>query len=382
MKSRLSAETLKQTMDSLQTSQIHFAFPEVGAVWNGTYTPVSIEGFFQQDGLDSFSLKPDAIQTGEVPTGRWSGKLQASGLAFAVTFSGTGSALKAMLDIPTQKIADQPLSAVRFAAKKPIGDRVTERVLPLGATSLYTDVRQWGEDQLQVDLTFDAKGAITGVQVKPAVELPPDPAAGYQSKVTYALPFKGTWFVYWGGNTELQNYHAMAPNHRHAYDLLIWKDGSTHEGDGSRNEQYYVWGQQVLAPANGKVVEVLNDQPDQKPGVPLSQSNPAAFKKLHPAGNHVVLRTAAGEFIYLAHMQKGSVRVSVGGEVRSGDVLGLVGNSGNTSEPHLHIHAQNVENFFDPKAVGLPLAFSNITINGKPVTRGVPVQGEFVEAER
>ncbi|MGI8406117.1 MAG: hypothetical protein ACR2OE_15385 [Thermomicrobiales bacterium] len=48
----------------------------------------------------------------------------------------------------------------------------------------------------------------------------------------------------------------------------------------------------------------------------------------------------------------------------------------------MHIHAQNVANFFDPKAVGLPLAFSDITINGKPVTRGVPVQGEFVEAER
>ena len=67
---------------------------------------------------------------------------------------------------------------------------------------------------------------------------------------------------------------------------------------------------------------------------------------------------------YLAHMQRNSVRVAVGDVVKPGDVLGLVGNSGNTSEPHLHIHVQNVADFFDPNAVGLPLEFENYLANG------------------
>lgn len=377
--SALSPDQLVQTVSGLQANQLHFAYTDVGAVWNGTFTPTSIEGFFQQLGaLDAFSLTPDAAQSGDAPTGRWSGRLQSIGLEFAVTFTGGDGDLAATLDIPSQNIADQPLSDVRLAKEKPIGDRVTERVLPLGSTSLYTDVRQWGEDRVQIDLAIDADGKIASVQIQPVVELLPDPAAGYESPVTYRLPFAGTWFVYWGGETVLQNYHAVTPGQRHAYDLLIWKDGSTHQGDGTRNDQYYVWGQQVLAPADGKVVAVLNDQPDQEPGVPLSQSNPAAFDKLHPAGNHVVLQTAEGEFVFLAHMQKGSVRVAVGDTVRSGDVLGLVGDSGNTSEPHLHIHVQNSANFYAPNAVGLPLAFDDINVNGTPVARAEPVQSDFI----
>ena len=88
------------------------------------------------------------------------------------------------------------------------------------------------------------------------------------------------------------NYHVTTPNQRHAYDFVIWKDGSAHRGDGTKNDQYYVWGQQVLAPAAGKVVAVINDQPDQNPGTPLSETNPSAFNTLHPAGNHVVIQTA------------------------------------------------------------------------------------------
>ena len=72
------------------------------------------------------------------------------------------------------------------------------------------------------------------------------------------------------------------------------------------------------------------------------------------------MQTAKGEFVYLTHMQKRSIRVVVGGEVQPGD-------SDNTSEPHLHIHARNVANFFGPNAMGLPLEFCNLDVNGTPV---------------
>jgi len=209
LKAALSPDQINQTVSGLQANQVHFAYADVGAVWNGTFTTTSISGFFQQQGgLDAFSLTPDAAQDGDVPTGRWSGRLQASGLEFWVSFSGDGNDLAATLDIPSQGIADRPLDDVRLATEKRIGDRVPERVLPLGATSLYTDVRQWGEDQLQIDLAIDPEGKIASVQMQPAVELPPDPAAGHESPVSYHLPFAGTWLVFWGGETVLQNYHA------------------------------------------------------------------------------------------------------------------------------------------------------------------------------
>ncbi|MGB3306700.1 MAG: M23 family metallopeptidase [Thermomicrobiales bacterium] len=103
---------------------------------------------------------------------------------------------------------------------------------------------------------------------------------------------------------------------------------------------------------------------------------------MHPAGNHVVLQTADGEFVFLAHMQKGSVRVSEGDTVRSGDLLGLVGNSGNTSKPHLHIHVQDTADFHATNAVGLPLAFGDIDVNGTAVAHAAPVQGDFIAPQQ
>lgn len=86
-------------------------------------------------------------------------------------------------------------------------------------------------------------------------------------------------------------------------------------------------------------------------GQPVSEGDPQ-----NPAGNHVELETADGVRIFLAHMLKGSVRVSTGDRVRRGDPLGKVGNSGNTSEPHLHIHAvRGGRGLFEGK--GVPLTF-------------------------
>lgn len=122
-----------------------------------------------------------------------------------------------------------------------------------------------------------------------------DPDVGYRSSVIYRLRWSGARFIFWGGPTKLVDYHVVSPNQRHAYDVVISKDGATHSGDGTRNDQYCVWGQDVLAPVNGrvgKVMSVLDDQPDQTPGTPLAQSDPGPLVTLHPAGNRVVTLTA------------------------------------------------------------------------------------------
>lgn len=273
-------------------------------------------------------------------------------------------------------MTDQPLQNVSFAAEQPIGDLVQERVFgPGGVNNGYTAEYAWGDALLRVSLSIDVQaGTVVGLQLLPALPLPSDPADGRQSGVQYLLPFNGTWWVFWGGDTELQNYHAATPAQRHAYDLVIWKDGSTFRGDGADNEDYWAWGQAVLAPANGTVVAVVNDQPDLAPNTPPEQRGVSE----NPGGNHVVLETAEREYAFIAHMQEGSVRVAVGDDVSAGDLLGLTGSSGNSSEPHIHIHAQDSPDLLDPSAIGLPLRFDAAIVDAESVQDAEPVQGSFV----
>ena len=393
----LSATDLAGAVAGLQANQLRFSFGEVGAHWFGTVDTGIIAGFFQQNGVrDTFSLTPrdggaspaaspaveatPSVEALPFPTGIWTGSLDTLKLPFEIAFSGSETEPSATITITDQGITGVTLGDVSFQQDAPFGALSLERAIPLApANHIYSQVRAWGGAQIRLDLTL-ADDEITSITLQPTIILPEDPAAGYTSSVTYQLPWEqGAWWVFWGGDTEFQNYHTIAPGQRHAYDIVIWKDGSTFDGDGATADQYWIWGQPLLAPAAGTVVEALNDQPDQVPGATLAETDPAAFKTLHPAGNHIVLQTSEQEFVYLAHMQHGSVRVQKGDILRAGDPVGLVGNSGNTSEPHLHIHVQNVADFYDPKAVGLPLVFSDLTVDGKSSPGGELLQGSFVE---
>jgi murein DD-endopeptidase MepM/ murein hydrolase activator NlpD len=173
--------------------------------------------------------------------------------------------------------------------------------------------------------------------------------------------------VVWGGKTMEQNYHVIARDQRFAYDILMTKGGATHEGDGRKLTDYYCYLQPIVAPAAGTVVTAVDGIPDQAPG----EMNPA-----QKAGNHVILDHGNGEYSLLAHLHRGSVRVKPGQKIAEGDTLGLCGNSGNTSEPHLHYHLQNGPTFGD--ADGLPAQFVDYVADDKPVARGIPVHGQIV----
>jgi Peptidase family M23 len=108
------------------------------------------------------------------------------------------------------------------------------------------------------------------------------------------------------------------------------------KGDRSKVENYTIFGKDVIAVANGTVVATRNDLPEQPPGklpdnLPIDQAD----------GNFVVLDIANGAFALYAHMQPGSVKVAAGAKVKVGDLLGKVGNTGNTSAPHLHFHVMD-----------------------------------------
>ncbi len=151
--------------------------------------------------------------------------------------------------------------------------------------------------------------------------------------------------------------------------MLRWS-----RSDGASNEDYWIWGQQVLAPADGEVVMAVNDEPDLPPNTSLAERS----RNPNPGGNHVVLQTSEDEYVMLAHMQKGAVQVAVGDQGRVGEPVGLVGNSGNSSEPHLHIHAQNTPNLLDYEANGIPLRFDRILVDGELLDNAFPHQGSFI----
>jgi murein DD-endopeptidase MepM/ murein hydrolase activator NlpD len=93
-------------------------------------------------------------------------------------------------------------------------------------------------------------------------------------------------------------------------------------------------------------------------------------------GNHVVLEHGDGEFSVLAHLRHGSVAVEAGDRVRRGQRLGACGNSGRSSEPHLHYHLQDGP--VPGRAAGLPAIFRGYLADGEPVGRGEPIRGQTV----
>lgn len=216
---------------------------------------------------------------------------------------------------------------------------------------------------------WDASGQVVSASGRPAT--PPDPAperAATPVRLPFAAPPAGSWFAVWGGANAASNYHVVAPAQRHAYDFLIVRDGRSYAGPQNALTSYHCWGRPVLAVADGVVTEAVGDQPDQAIG---------ASDRANAAGNHVMLRHAPDRHSLVAHLQQGSVPVKLGDRVRAGQMLGRCGNSGNTSEPHVHFHLQTGPTFA-AGGTGLPATFRNAVIEGRPARAGEPVRGQAV----
>jgi hypothetical protein len=129
---------------------------------------------------------------------------------------------------------------------------------------------------------------------------------------------------------------ALYDAQRFAIDWMRLDDeGRLVHGDPGDVHNYTDYGAEVLAVADGKVVSTLNNLDDQIPG---KLPDPNAITIDTVDGNYVVLDLGHGRFAFYAHMQKNSVTVHPGDQVKKGAVLGKLGNSGNTSAPHLHFH--------------------------------------------
>ena len=120
-----------------------------------------------------------------------------------------------------------------------------------------------------------------------------------------------------------------------AIDWIRIRDGEILEGEASENASYFAYGAKVRSATGGRVVSVRNNMPDETPN--FSGAHPPSVKGPEDfAGDHVVVRIRPGVYALYAHLQPGSVDVRVGEEVATGQFLGRLGNSGNTTLPHLH----------------------------------------------
>jgi murein DD-endopeptidase MepM/ murein hydrolase activator NlpD len=248
-----------------------------------------------------------------------------------------------------------------------------ERLYPYAGAWVYSRQATFTKSKTVMETVVATlgDGQIVLASVKEAKPFPPAAASAhldYQTKTVLRLPFEGEWYVFWGGRTVAQNYHAEHADQRFAYDLEVVRNGNKHQGDGKQNTDYFCYGRPILVPGDGLVATVVDQYPDNVPG----KTNPAD----HPAGNHVCIDHGNGEYSMLCHLQPGSIAVKPGQQVKAGQKVGLTGNSGNTSEPHLHYHLQTTATFFQGQ--GLPPQFRNYRADGQPVDRGEPFQGQFV----
>lgn len=163
---------------------------------------------------------------------------------------------------------------------------------------------------------------------------------------------------------------ALRNGQRFAIDFSARLDGAgrTHVADPDENSSYFNYRQPVLAVGSGRVVEAVDRYPDQVPNHPTPVTGAAAN------GNHVILRLGRGVFAAYAHLAPGSVRVRPGEQVRAGQVIGKLGNSGGSHGPHLHFQLMNRPSILD--ADGLPFVLDRFRLRGR-----VPSLEAFIDPD-
>lgn len=189
----------------------------------------------------------------------------------------------------------------------------------------------------------------------------------YQTKTSLILPFKGIWMVSNGGRTPKTNSHNRPPDMGpqsmiYAYDFRL-----NYSGTGKNLEDYEVFGKEIIAPASGLVIQVINGSID----VPIGERD-----RNVGIGNAIVTDYHNGEFSLLCHLKFNSIKVKVGDKIKQGNIIGLCGNTGNTQQPHLHFHLQDSP--FLHKANALPIKFNKILVNDSEKTNYEPIRGEMV----
>ena len=218
--------------------------------------------------------------------------------------------------------------------------------------------------QLTDVLTFSVPkaGDHTFTVTQSAIRVNPSPPIAIEA------PLRGNgWFAGSGPSNDSTHRRTMFYMNgkpifaqRFAIDWVLGKRDSTgryrfFRGTGRQNDDWYCWNVPLYAVADGVVVAERTDLPDN---TPLTPKRAVRISKDTIGGNYVVLNIGHNRFAFYAHMRPHSATVKVGQRVKAGEILGRLGDSGNSDAPHLHFHIVNGPSFLF--ADGEPYAFSSM----------------------
>ena len=202
---------------------------------------------------------------------------------------------------------------------------------------VFEVVAEQGNWELTLELTGD--GAIDHLAIEPAVMRSPP----------LGLPFRGEWQVSSAGRRRAENRHGTPAQRRAADILAVDASGKTYRGAGDRNEDYFGYGQDIVAMADGVVVVAVDG---------VHENTPGQREEWFFAGNMVLVEHGEDLYAMYAHLIPGTVAVEAGDEVHRGQLLGSCGNSGRSTAPHLHVHGQDKP--LVPGAWGIELMFEHV----------------------
>jgi hypothetical protein len=213
------------------------------------------------------------------------------------------------------------------------------------------------------------------------------PLVIYRQETKFSLPFQNEWYTAMGHGIR-EGHRLAAQGQSFAWDFTYRRQGrdcrfEVVTPDTKLNpDDFYGFGEPVLAPAPGKIVMAVDHQKDFAPTVlysPYQRGKPEDPYEI--LGNYVIIRHRANEFSLLAHLQQGSVIVKPNQEVQRGQVIAKCGNSGDSSYPHIHFQVMNGADHF--RSAGLPVKLSNFVLSRKNsheiINLGVPQKGDQVE---
>ena len=181
----------------------------------------------------------------------------------------------------------------------------------------------------------------------------------YTPKNEYILPFSGKWTVANGGITKKLSHSWCIPSQRYGYDFIVLdSEGKSYKGDNKICENYFCYDKEIIAPADGEVVKLVKKYKDSYVDGKNAYCNANDMR-----GNYIIIKHNNNEYSLIAHIKQNSIIHNIGDKVKQGEIIAKCGNSGNSSEPHIHFQLQLGQNFFT--AVGLPICFVNIKAEKK-----------------
>jgi hypothetical protein len=226
----------------------------------------------------------------------------------------------------------------------------------------------------------------------------PDPVAEDDRAVVLSLPFRGPWLVRNSPARRVPSHGADLFGERYAIDFIGVDERRRTAGrfDGRTifgtepPERFVAFGRLILAPATGVVVQTHDGEPDHRARrsplalVPYALTQAARVREgvRAIAGNHVVIQVAERRFVALVHLKAASVRVAAGDLVEVGQEIAACGNSGNSTQPHVHLQVMDSADL--AVARGVPAEFRRFREHprrgrARVRERGIPSEGAVVE---